>query len=148
MQGKIGQQKSAAEIRHQNIIPMSDLTRRLVVYSRMDRLRLLDLSQYLFTFTVAFLVSPPLPAEVRQIQHPDVFTLLAFGSDMSCRIRIGCSNFKSANWTSQHPFCQVVRFPLREKGQCLLFFGFVGLEKSHWISLPNQNSFTTYSSMG
>ena len=48
--GKLPQQKSAAEIRRQKFFPASNLTRRLVVYSHLDCLRLLDLSGSLFNF--------------------------------------------------------------------------------------------------
>lgn len=48
--GKFTQQKSAAEIRRQKSFPASNLTRRLVVYSHLDCLRLLDLSESLFNF--------------------------------------------------------------------------------------------------
>ena len=50
--GKLPQQKSAAEIRRQKFFPASNLTRRLVVYSHLDCLRLLDLSRSLFNFVL------------------------------------------------------------------------------------------------
>ena len=56
--GKLPQQKSAAEIRRQKFFPASNLTRRLVVYSHLDCLRLLDLSGSLFNFMLLIFQEP------------------------------------------------------------------------------------------
>ena len=56
--GKLPQQKSAAEIRRQKFFPASNLTRRLVVYSHPDCLRLLDLSRSLFNFVLLIFQKP------------------------------------------------------------------------------------------
>lgn len=56
--GKLPQQKSAAEIRRQKFFPASNLTRRLVVYSHLGCLRLLDLSGSLFNFVLLIFQKP------------------------------------------------------------------------------------------
>ena len=124
--GKLPQQKSVAEIRRQKFFPASNLTRRLVVYSHLDCLRLLDLSRSLFNFVLLIFQKPgrtnvlsvlivsgkagDFKCLFRKIRHHFLWSLMNFQADKRPALRCPYSLFMRRRFCTSKPALLSSRF--------------------------------------